>query len=136
MVEFISEINKKDAIFGNEIKGSRNNATPLKGGVFIKGFKCYVSICGSGTCVNIAHLHFGEAFTLHSGLNDSMSGKRAILEPDLGYKETKKKATKHNPKFIVQKIGNYPAICYPDSYETDYIKEARVERQRIFLRLF
>jgi len=117
MVELISDINRNHAIFGGELKGSRSAITKLKGAVSIKGFKCRVTECGSGECVNIAREHFGENFTLHSGKNDSMSGKRAILEPKKGYKDTLRKDTDHNPIFIIKKVQDYPAICYPDFWD-------------------
>ena len=133
MVELISDINRDHAIFGNELKGSRSATTKLRGAVTIKGFKCKVTKCGKGACVNTAHQHFGEVFTLHGGQNDSMSGKSAILEPEQGYRDTRKKDTNHNPIFIIKEVQNYPAICYPDYWETSYVKEAVVERQRIYL---
>lgn len=134
MVELISDRHHTHAIFGNELKGSRNARIELKGAISIKGFKCRVEKCGRGQCVNNAHQLFRANFTLHGRQDDSMSGKRAILEPKQGYKDTLKKDTNHNPIFFIKEVNNYPAICYPDYWETSYVKEAVIERQKIYLK--
>jgi len=142
MVEFIAEINSDTAIFGNKINGERNHANQGHGFISIKGFRCEITKCGSSKCKSFAHTYFKPYFKiLADNIGDSMSGSRGILEPDIGYvgpllKNSKKpkKGSQHRPFFSLNNYNDHPAICYPDTFSTNQVKENRVERQRIYLK--
>lgn len=142
MTDYIAEINKNVAIFGDKIEGERNHSgNPVSGSIAIKGFRCKIVICANKKCKKKANALFSPYFDKLSGEHkDSMSGKRAIIEPALGYdgpslktKKRPKKGSQHRPIFSLNQVNNYPAICYPDNFVNDKVKLNRVKRKKIIL---